>query len=66
MIIGLVLATTPALAEAPDDAVPGHPGVTYAKLLKQIAPDLSKDENGIWTLSGIKHFRGMAPQPTHY
>jgi hypothetical protein len=60
-IIGLVWVATPAFAEDPGDAVPGHPGVTYAKLLKQIAPDLSKDENGVWTLSGIKHFRGMAP-----
>lgn len=30
-------------------------------LLKQIAPDLTKDGNGIWTLTGIKNFRGMAP-----
>jgi len=59
--VGLVLAGTPAFAEDVDDTVAGHPGVTYAKLLKQIAPDLSKDGNGVWTLSGIKHFRGMAP-----
>jgi len=52
--------TAPAFAEAPDDAVPGHPGVTYAKLLRQIAPDLAKDQD-TWTLSRIKNFRGMAP-----
>jgi hypothetical protein len=57
----MVAASSPALAEDPGDAVAGHPGVTYAMLLKQIAPSLAKDANNVWTLSGIKHFRGMAP-----
>jgi hypothetical protein len=56
----VVVLATPALAESPDDAVPNHPGMTYAALLKQIAPDLTKDGD-TWTLSGIKNFRGMAP-----
>ncbi|MBL6853286.1 MAG: hypothetical protein ISS15_12475 [Alphaproteobacteria bacterium] len=62
MIVGLfaAAATTPAFAEAPDDSVPGHPGVTYAMLLKQIAPSLTRDQD-VWTLSRIKNFRGMAP-----
>jgi len=51
--------SAPAFAEAPGDAVPGHPGVTYAMLLKQIAPDLTKDENNVWTLSGMKAFRNI-------
>src|SRR5262249_15419323 len=58
--VGFLALSNPALAESPDDDVPGHRGVAYAMLLKQIAPDLTKDENGIWTLTGIKNFRGVA------
>jgi hypothetical protein len=47
-----VLAATlavPAMAADITDAVPGHPGVTYAALLKAAVPALTKDKNGNWT-----------------
>lgn len=37
--------------------------MTYATLLKQIAPSLSREAD-TWTLLGIKNFRGMAPSQT--
>jgi len=59
MTAAALALATPALAVSPEDAVDGHPGVTYGVLLKQIAPDLAKDDKDIWTLSGIKNLRGM-------
>lgn len=38
------------------DAVPGHPGVTYETLLKQVLPDLARGDGGnseIWTSAGV-------------
>jgi len=46
-----------------DDAVPGHPGVTYGALLKQIAPDLAKSEGDVWTTAGIKGLRDPDGEP---
>ena len=43
------------------DRVPGHPGVTYQMLLKQIGTDITKDSSGVWTIGGIRNFRGLGP-----
>ena len=44
------------------DAVPGHPGVTYEMLLKQIMPDLAGDKDGHWTGTAAK-LRGTDGKP---
>jgi hypothetical protein len=43
------LLAVPAYAADITDAVPGHPGVTFASLLKAAVPGLSKDKSGNWT-----------------
>lgn len=35
------------------EAVPGHPGVTYEALVKQVLPDLKPGEEGRWTTEGV-------------
>lgn len=45
LALGCVLAATPAIADQgplknAGDTVPGHPGLTYADLVRQVAPDL--------------------------
>ncbi len=35
------------------DAVPGHPGVTYEALVKQVLPDLKPGEEGRWVTEGV-------------
>ena len=35
------------------DAVPGHPGVTYEALVKQVLPDLKPGAEGRWTTEGV-------------
>src|SRR3569833_2642154 len=57
MTAAALALATPALAVSPEDAVDGHPGVTYGVLLKQIAPDLAKDDKDIFSLSVIKNLR---------
>ncbi|HEY4986165.1 MAG TPA: hypothetical protein VII39_06055 [Bradyrhizobium sp.] len=49
-VLAAVVAV-PVSAPEITDAVPGHPGVTYASLLKAAVPGLTKDKDGNWTAS---------------
>lgn len=53
-------ATSPAVAEMHhlDDTVAGHPGVTYADLLKQVVLDLKYDV-GAWKGTKIRNYRHL-------
>ena len=53
-----LLAASAANAADVTDPVPGHPGVTFETLLKQVMPDLAKDANGNWTSKTLPHLRG--------
>jgi hypothetical protein len=44
----LAFAVAPARAEMPIEDVPGHPGVSYADLMKQAMPDLALRDDGAW------------------
>jgi len=59
LILGLAVTLTgvgAAQAAAPDDPVPGHPGVTGLGLLRQVVPDLAPDADG-------KTFEGHLRKP---
>ena len=58
-----LLAASAARAEDVDAAVPGHPGLTYAALLKQVMPDLAKDADGNWSSKTLPHLRGLDGKP---
>src|ERR1700749_415315 len=45
----VTLLAVPAHAADITDAVPGHPGVTFASLLKAAVPGLTNDKSGNWT-----------------
>ncbi|HXC54067.1 MAG TPA: hypothetical protein VNU97_02115 [Rhizomicrobium sp.] len=55
-----VLLAAATAAEAADitDVVPGHPGVTYERLLKQVVPTLARDKDGNWTALDVANLRG--------
>src|ERR1017187_8714932 len=57
-LAALLSSSIPATAADLSDPVPGHPGVTYEMLLKQVVPDLTKDKDGLWTSSNVPHLRG--------
>lgn len=59
-VAALLAAASPAAAErhALSDTVAGHPGVTYASLLRQIIPDLKKDGD-TWKGSAMAHYRHL-------
>ncbi len=61
VLIAATFVAGAAAAEDVTDAVPGHPGVTYQMLLKQVSADLTKDQEGNWTLGNIPHLRPMSP-----
>src|SRR5258708_6063470 len=56
----LCLSTSPALCELHDftDTVAGHPGVTYAALLRQVVPDLKQDGDN-WKGAALPHLRHL-------
>ena len=63
MLLAAVLAG-PAMAAAPDDEVPGHPGITYEALLRQAMPDLARDGEE-WTateIPGLRYLSGEASE----
>lgn len=61
LVLGLLVWSGPAMAEEEaglaetriDAEVPGHPGVTYEALVKQVLPDLKPGEDGRWTTEGV-------------
>ncbi|HEY4941386.1 MAG TPA: hypothetical protein VII56_08150 [Rhizomicrobium sp.] len=56
------LAASPAIADAVTDPVPGHPGITFEILLKQVMPDLAGDKDGTWT-GTVAALRGTDDKP---
>jgi hypothetical protein len=52
-----------AFASDPNEPVPGHPGVTYEKLLKQAMLDLSHEPDGSWSVSNIRGLRDIDGKP---
>ncbi len=61
ILVGIVFCGS---AQASDitDPVPGHPGVTYEMLLKQVMPDLAKDAGDNWT-GTVAKLRGTDGKP---
>lgn len=59
-IILACLLATPAAAETHDlgETVAGHPGVTYADLLKQLVPDLKQDDDA-WRGTAVRNYRHL-------
>ncbi len=60
----ILLSAAAAWATEVTDAVPGHPGVTYQKLLTQIMPDLAKNKDGNWTSSDFANLLDMDGKPS--
>lgn len=53
----------PACATDLTDVVPRHPGVTYAKLFKQLSSDFGQDLGGNWTIGRIPGLRDIDGKP---
>src|SRR5262245_26182822 len=64
-LAAVLIAGSAARADARSDAVPGHPGVTYGALLKQVMPGMQKNTDGGWDSGPVKHFRDLAGKPVH-
>ncbi|MBV9991853.1 MAG: hypothetical protein JOZ72_11230 [Alphaproteobacteria bacterium] len=63
---GLVLVLAlgaAARAEQLTDAVPGHPGITYGDLMKQVIPDLEPQDGGRWSGTDIPALAGPDGNP---
>lgn len=58
-----VLAPVPASAEALTDEVPGHAGVTYGDLMKQVIPDLAPQTDGAWKGTQVPALNDIAGSP---
>jgi hypothetical protein len=54
----LLAGASAAHAADVTDVVPGHPGVTFEMLLKQVMPDLAKGTDGHWSSTHLPHLRG--------
>lgn len=65
-LLGVVLVAAlggAAHAEQLTDAVPGHPGITYGDLMKQVIPDLEPQEGGRWSGTDIPALAGPDGAP---
>jgi len=60
-----VLIASVARADELSDVVPGHPGVTYGALLKQVMPRMLKNADGGWDSGPVMHFRDLDGKPVH-
>src|SRR5262249_47585511 len=47
-LAAVLIAGRAAQADELSDGVPGHPGVTYGALLKQVMPGMQKNADGGW------------------
>ena len=54
----LIVGNAAQAAELSDE-VPGHPGVTYGALLKQVMPGMQENADGGWDSGPVKHFRDL-------
>lgn len=52
-----------ASAEALTEEVPGHAGVSYADLMKQVVPDLAEQKDGSWKGLNVPALNDIAGQP---
>src|SRR5262249_5454787 len=62
-LAAVLIAGSAARAAELSDEVPGHPGVTYGALLKQVMPDMQKNADGGWDSGPVKHFRDLGGKP---
>lgn len=65
-LIGLVLVLAlagVARAEQLSDEVPGHAGITYGDLMKQVIPDLEPQDGGGWTGTDIPALMDLGGNP---
>ena len=62
-LAAVLIAGSAAQAAELSDAVPGHPGVTYGALLKQVMPGMQKNADGGWDSGPVKHFRDLDGKP---
>ena len=59
----IVAGIAPACATDLKAPVPGHPGITYERLLKQAMRDLSHEFDGTWSVSDVPHLRDIDGKP---
>ena len=59
----IVAGIAPACATDLKAPVPGHPGITYERLLKQAMRDLSHEPDGTWSVSDVPHLRDIDGKP---
>jgi hypothetical protein len=59
----VLIASSSVRADELSAVVPGHPGVTYGALLKQVMPGIQKNADGGWDSGPIKHLRDLDGKP---
>src|SRR5262245_129664 len=62
-LAAVLMAGSAARADELSDVVPGHPGVTYGALLKQVMPAMQKNTDGGWDSGPVTHFRDLDGKP---
>ena len=63
VLAAVLIAWSAAESAELSDAVPGHPGVTYGALLKQVMPGMQKKAHGGWDSGPVKHVRDLDGKP---
>ena len=63
VLAAVLIAWSAAESAELSDAVPGHPGVTYGALLKQVMPGMGKNAHGGWDSGPVKHSRDLDGKP---
>src|SRR5262249_39583811 len=58
-LAAVLIVGSAAQADELSDEGPGHPGVTYGALLKQVMPGMQKNADGGWDSGPVKHFRDL-------
>src|SRR6516164_486516 len=62
-LAAVLIAGSAARAAELSELVPGHPGVTYGALLKQVMPAMQKNADGGWDSGPVKHLRDLDGKP---
>src|SRR5262245_50003661 len=62
-LAAVLIAGSSVRAAEFSDVVPGHPGVTYGALLKQVMPGMQKNAGGGWDSGPVKHLRELGRKP---
>jgi hypothetical protein len=62
-LAAVLIAGSAARAAELSAVVPGHPGVTYGTLLKQVMPGMQKNAAGGWDSGPVKHLRDLDGKP---